>query len=558
MTPPATADDSARLTQALDDLFTPLHDGDGPGLVVGIALRGRVIYRRGLGLASVQHRVANQPATRMRIASISKHFTALAALLLAEDGLLDLDAPVSRYLPSLPELDGYPTLRDFMQHTSGYRCTLDMGTLSNGLAAQPPGWQLTAMTKQTSTNFAPGHGQMYANGTYAALSVIIERVSGMPFADFLRTRVFEPLGMTDTEAVQDDTRMVPGMASSHVPAPGGGWRRGPVDAELLGDGNLVSTVDDMLRWMAHLNGPKAIGSEAVWRQLLTPAKLANGSTSTYALGLKRHAYRGVDVIHHSGGLFGLNAQMVTVPNQGLDIIIMVNGAPVSAVETGWKVIDAVIGDAVLGDPPRQARSADFPHLLGVRYQGRAGLLVEFADVAGRLGLTLMNMDRSPLLTDTGDALRIGFEQIGLGPYVWAKPDLAPDADGNAPGLLRSEISGDVEFLERLPSSPPDIAQLAQALLGRYRCDDLDTDAEIVSLDSAVQLLLRGGYSATRALSLEPLSSIAFSAVEVDAPWDRYVLSIERPNVAAASFWIDTLRARRVQFRRVPDVSKESP
>ncbi|WP_375507497.1 histidine--tRNA ligase, partial [uncultured Caballeronia sp.] len=71
--------------------------------------------------------------------------------------------------------------------------------------------------------------------------------------------------------------------------------------------------------------------------------------------------------------------------------------------------------------------------------------------------------------------------IGLGPYVWAKTDLAPDADGNAPGLLRSQISGDVEFLERLPSAPPDIAQLAPALLGRYRCDDLDTDAEIIMM-----------------------------------------------------------------------------
>ena len=96
---------------ALDDLFASRNRGDAPGLVIGVALHGKPVYRRGFGLASVELGVANTPWTRMRIGSTSKHFTCLAIMLLAEDGLLDIDAGVGRYVPELSAGQGRPTLR---------------------------------------------------------------------------------------------------------------------------------------------------------------------------------------------------------------------------------------------------------------------------------------------------------------------------------------------------------------------------------------------------------------------------------------------------------------
>src|SRR5580698_9960137 len=114
------------VAERLDALFAPWNRTDEPGLVVAVAKDGAVIYRRGFGMASLETGAANTPATRMRIGSISKHFTCLLALLLAEDGKLDIDAPIRSYVPELSGPGGDPTLRQLMQHRGGSRCYLDL------------------------------------------------------------------------------------------------------------------------------------------------------------------------------------------------------------------------------------------------------------------------------------------------------------------------------------------------------------------------------------------------------------------------------------------------
>ncbi|WP_077032873.1 serine hydrolase [Pelomonas sp. KK5] len=534
------------LSAQLDGLFEPARRSDAPGLIVGVALNGRAVYRRAFGMASVQHGVANRPQTRIRIASISKHFTCLAALLLAEDGLLDLDAPVTRYLSGVRSRRGVPTLRQFMTHTSGYRCTLDMGTLANGTAVQPNEWQLAALLRQGEANFAPGEGQIYSNGTYHALSLVIEQVAGMPFERFLKTRIFEPLGMQDTDSIPNDALMVPGLASPHVPAPEGGWMRPPSDADLRGDGGMVSTVDDMLRWLAHLRGSdKRVGTAETWRQMLEPATLANGLQSTYALGLKRHAYRGHEIIHHSGGLFGLNGQMLTVPGLGLDLVVLVNGAPLSATNLGWRIVDAVLGDAPGSAPaPVLASIAGLEHLAGARYQAESGLLIGFDEVQGKLGVSLFHMPPIPLLFDQGDQLRAGFESIGLGPYVLARKDLAPE-NGQAPRALRIEVGGTVESMRRL-----DAAEVLDrsALVGRYWCEDLQASAEIHA-DAPDVLRMQGDYSAARGLAITALGGSTFGLEEQQSPGTRYPLTAQVERNQVTGFRIDTYRARRLWFVR---------
>ena len=123
--------------EAIDELFKPVNRSDAPGLVVGIAQCGKILYRRGFGLASVELGVANTPRTRMRIGSTSKHFTCVAALLLAEEGKLDIDAGVRRYLPELRDLQPEPTLRQLMTHTSGYRCTWTSDSSPTGWRSGP-------------------------------------------------------------------------------------------------------------------------------------------------------------------------------------------------------------------------------------------------------------------------------------------------------------------------------------------------------------------------------------------------------------------------------------
>jgi CubicO group peptidase (beta-lactamase class C family) len=543
------------IAASLDELLQPFNRGDAPGLVVGVAREGRVIYRKGFGLACVQQGLANTPRTRMRIGSTTKHFTCLAALLLAEEGKLDVDAPATEYLPALPPLRGVPTLRQFMTHTSGYRCSLDLASTANGAAIMPPGWMVAATLRQQDVNFGPGQGQMYCNGGYHLLSRVIEQVSGQPLGRFMKERIFEPLGMHDTELVPSDHVLVPGLATLHVPRPEGGWRRGAlISEEVLGEGGIVSTVDDMLRWLAHLREPGRVGTAATWRQMLQAPVLPDGKPSVYALGLYRHRYRGVDVIHHAGGVIGGNSQMLTVPAHALDIILMVNGALVSAIELTKQLVDRVLGEQLTEAALPLAGKDRYAHLLGARYHGRSGMLLSFGAVGDSLGLAFLNNPPLPVLRDTGDTLRAGFEDVALGPLVLPTADLAPGPDGGAPARLSFGETGHFEILERLPESPPPPALRKDDLVGRFASHDLGAEARIEWVDGKLLFRLKGEFGPWREFAVTPYSETAFGLQETGYPGGCLAMTAEQPQGTVESFRVESIRVRHLQFLRVRDAS----
>jgi len=531
---------------ALDGIFQAVNKSDAPGLVVGIARGGRPLYRRGFGLASIELGVANTAWTRMRIGSTSKHFTCLAALLLVEEGKLDINAGVRTYLPELPPLKGEPTLRQFMTHTSGYRCYLDAGFLSDGLAIKPKGIALGVQTRQSDVNFAPGEMMLYNNGGYHMLSLVIERVSGVPFERFLEERIFKPMAMFDTKSVPSDFEIHPNMATLHVAQPDGNWRRGifPTE-EVRGEGAMISTVDDMLRWLAHLRTPDTVGTDETWRQMTTPAILADGAVSTYALGLMVHDYRGVRVIHHAGGVIGGACQMITVPAHELDIIIMTNGAPVNPTELAYKVIDALLGDEVLGQREERASIDRFKSLLGKRYYSPStGFVCCFADAGGKFGLSILNGAPIPL-RDEGEALRIGFEDSAMGPFKFVTTDLADQPE--PPASIAMSESGCLRTLELLPDVLPPLA--GAALKGRYHSPDLGAEATITAEDDKLKLRIFGAF-AINELDIEPVTAEVFNVAHPSHPQLRMVLTANPQKEAIRGFRIDSGRTRNMRFHRV--------
>jgi D-aminopeptidase len=218
-------------------------------------------------------------------------------------------------------------------------------------------------------NFAPGAKTLYNNGGYHMLSHVIARVAGKPFEQVLAERIFAPLGMADTASVPSDLAILPGIATLHVLQPGGGWRRGLFPSEeVLGEGGIVSTVDDMLSWLAHLRGPHRVGSAASWAQMLAPARLDNGLLTTYALGLMVERYRGVEVIHHGGTVIGGHCQMLTTPAHGVDIVLISNGIKASLFDLANQVLEAVLGASAFAVPPdTPADTASHAPLVGAVY-----------------------------------------------------------------------------------------------------------------------------------------------------------------------------------------------
>jgi CubicO group peptidase (beta-lactamase class C family) len=544
-------DQATNIHSLLDPLFERYRRSDSPGMVVGIARHGRVVYRTAFGMASVQHAVTNTPNTRMRIGSTTKHFASLAALLLQERGKLDIDAPADRYIAELDRPNNrtdMPTLRQFMRHTSGRCCALELAVMANGDVMIPRGYLIGAMARQVGRCFPLGEGQLYNNGGYHLLSIAIERAAGVPFGTFLRDEIFLPLGMTDTECAPDFLTVLPGLASPHVPDPAGGWRLGTMPTEdLLGEGSIVSTVDDMLKWLAHMNGPKRVGSERSWEEMLAVRPLESGRKSSYTHGLFRHSYRGLEVIHHGGSFTGGNSQMLTVPGEGLDVVIMNNGALASTQQLARDVLDRLLADRFSSAADPIASAADYRHLIGTKYCSLdAGTTVAFEELPdGTLGTSLWYLPPMPVLRERPDGkVSARFEDIAAGPVEFDRNELAADADGAAPATLRMTDMGHPVTLTKLPATPPQASEFATTLVGRYWCADLAADAEIVYSGDTLLFRVRGEYSGWQEHPLRPLAS---SVLALDGGPG---INLSRGSDGKVDrFILDALRARRLEFVR---------
>ena len=472
-------------------------------------------------------------------------------MLLAEDGLVDIDAPVATHLDGLCEAVRQTTLRQFMTHTSGIRCTLELGTIANGFALQPRDWQTGAVRRQTSLQYEPGTGQLYCNGVFVMMSDLIEQVSGESYPAFMKRRIFEPLGMFDTDIVENDHAMIPGMASPHVPDDDQ-WQRPPVDADIRGDGGIVSTVDDMLRWLEHLRGQKRIGTEATWEEMLRPVTLQRGFTSTYAMGIKRHTFRGVEVLQHSGGLFGLNAQIITVPEHELDIAVAINGAPASATRTAFAVLEIWLDGALQEPAPHRPDAAGFTWLLGRTFAHPSGLLLTFDDMNGELALAQMHMQPAPILYEDETSIFALFEEIGFGPLVWKKADLA-DFNAGRQSKLKVEIAGETCWLEPLQRPECRSAEVFDNAVGRYASKALSATLDIAADSDGLKAIIRGDYSGARSFEVSALSDRHAGIASQDGA-ERYAIEFDfSPEREARGLWVDTHRARRVRFERMEDI-----
>ncbi len=532
---------SQSLDSQLDALFAPWSRTDEPGLVVGVVRDGELIYRRAFGMASLEHGVANTPATRMRIGSISKHFTCLLALLLAEEGRFDLDAPIRTYIPELAGPGGDPTPRQLLQHRGGSRCYLDLGFIGHGLGLPPIGSALKAQARQTGRNFAPGEAMIYNNGGYHLVSIALSRVGGAPFEDLAKARLFDPVGMPATASVPSDHDITPGVATFHLPRSGGRWRRGLVwTDEIRGEGAIVSTVDDMLRWMAHLRARDRFGSPASWAQLTERPRYADGGVGAYALGLLVGRYRGLDIVHHSGGVAGGTAQMLQLPNDGLDIFMMANGArDADLPRLSLRVVDIVLADRVGPETPKVAAD-DYRPWLGDWWSPATSMVYSLVDQQGSLALgTAMSLVALPL------------ERAADGRLIQPAGGLGEIEVAPGPGdALTIRFGAERETYRRLAPDAAGAAAFAAAAAGRYFSRDADATATIEAEGGALTIHTTDGLGEVRA-PLVPLSAgVAYSRPgSLLAPF-RTTISLEIEDGRAAGFRLCTPRTRNLAFRRV--------
>ena len=528
-----------------DKLLETLNVKDAPGYVIGIAKDNQTIYRRATGLSSIEFGVANTPETRMRIGSTTKQFTAVSIMLLAEEGKLDLDATVNTYLTDLTGPNGKPTLRQVIGHSSGVRDALESTAffLTEGLFPQIPAGLTHKWSSQfSSANFEPGERWIYSNYGYMLLSLVIEKVSGLSLAAFFKERLFMPLGMVDSELVPNDMDLSVGLATSHIKLPSGGYRRGIYPCEeLVGGGGIVSTIDDMLRWMAHLRKPDRVGSPASWAEMSKMPTFNNGLEHNYCFGLKRQLHRGVQIVHHAGSTIGSTCMMMTFPDHALDIIVMANRSDSDPAGITLKIAEALLGNA-MGPATVAAKSSGREALAGHYYSPASKLLFGIKVRDEKLAFSIVGTQEG-FLKDQQDGL--GSDSTS-GEFT-LRYEL-PKA-GARIEQIEFENCGITETLNHLADTPPLAQDLAADVMGHYVLDDFAQAVEIILDQDTLYIDLHSRYKPCR-MRLEAVSSdiFIFTGALGGAPFHGTVI-MEKTATAVGGFFLSTSRTRNLHFTR---------
>jgi CubicO group peptidase (beta-lactamase class C family) len=310
---------SAPSRDASVDALMKRYDGDGPGASLLVIRDGVPLVQRGYGFADLEHRVVASPQTDYRLASVSKQFTATAILLLAQDGKLSLDDRARRWLPSLPAAAGAITLRQLLSHQGGLIDYEDIMAADTRVPLRDKD-VLALLAKTDHLYFAPGTSYRYSNGGYAMLALIVERASGMPFQDFLRQRIFLPLGMTSTLAYVTEGPPVPHRAFGYS-AESGQWIRTDqsMTSSVLGDGGIYSSIDDLARWDAALYDNRLL-SDASRKAAFTPWTATDDPTVEYGYGWRITG----ETLWHSGETIGFRNVIVRYPKRHLTVVLLTN------------------------------------------------------------------------------------------------------------------------------------------------------------------------------------------------------------------------------------------
>lgn len=354
LAPPAEQSQDS-LAARLDVLFQAWDRPGSPGAVVAVIRDGQIIYSRGYGMANLEYDVPITPATIFHIASVSKHFTAFAVALLAEEGRLSLDDDVRKHLPELPDFGRKITVRHLIHHTSGLRDQWELLAMA--------GWRLDdvitqehilkMVRHQQELNFEPGEEYLYSNTGYTLLAAIVERVSGQPLREFTAERIFRPLGMTSTHFHDDHEMIVKGRAYSYAPRPGGGFRNSPLNYANAGATSLFTTVEDLAKWDRNFYEPR-VGTPALLERMLTRGVLNDGRQLDYAFALTHGEYRGLRTVGHSGADAGYRSYYVRFPEQRFAVVVLSNLSTFNPTRLALRVADLYLAGQFPGRPATQA------------------------------------------------------------------------------------------------------------------------------------------------------------------------------------------------------------
>ncbi|HKR22291.1 MAG TPA: serine hydrolase domain-containing protein, partial [Pyrinomonadaceae bacterium] len=315
-----------------------------PGCAAAVSLNGETVFEKAFGLADMEHNVPNTAQTIFESGSVAKQFTAAALVLLQQDGKLSIDDPVRKYIPELPDYGSPLTIRHMLNHTAGLRdwgSVMSLTGVGRGERIVSQDLALDVITHQRALDFKPGAEFSYSNSGYNLAAIIVERVSKQKFPAFVEERLFKPIGMKSSSWRDDYQRIVPGRAQAYSRGGNGPWRLNMPFMNVYGNGGMLTTVGDWMKWNAMLDS-QSLGAPLV-NALETQGVLNDGRKIAYALGLTVSKYKGLKDVSHGGATAGYQTFLARYPENKVSIGVMCNGTSPSAGQLAANITDEVFG-----------------------------------------------------------------------------------------------------------------------------------------------------------------------------------------------------------------------
>ena len=527
-----------------DSVFRRFDRTDSPGCAVGVYQDGALLYGRGYGMASLELGVPLTTRSVLDVGSISKQFTAMAILLLQQDGKLSLEDPLRKYFPEMPDYANKVTLRRALSQTSGLRDLWTMWGQTGRTFAGDTIDALRVITRSAETNYVPGERYLYTNSGWILAAQLVYRITGKTLAQFAEERIFAPLGMRDTRYFGDAMAVIPGLATAYAPQ-GGGYRvaRNSYDGAIVGAGGVHTTVEDFGRWLANYDAAR-VGSRDIIGVMTTATTLNDGTpaksggTMAYAVGLSVGTMRGLRVVAHGGSWAGYRGHFLRFPEQRFAVATFCNHSAAGPDSLAANVAGIYLGDrmqpdsaalwrAALALAPKAERSlATLQALSGVWRNVERGE-VRRTRMAGD-SLISMAAPRTQLVPIAGGAFRQGASTL-----------ISFENEAKGPARMLVSTSAETVVYTRADTAVLTPAKRAE-YVGQYRNDEIEsTQTWAIEKDTLVV------YANNRKLgTLEPTYADGFLR-------GTSVIDVQRdPRGRITGFTVQDGRVRNLRFTRV--------
>lgn len=458
----------------IDQIFEKWDHSDTPGAAVAVVKDGEIIVKKGYGLANMEYEIAVTPNTVFHIASVSKQFTAFAALLLEKDGRISMDDDIRKYIPEVPDFGKTITLRHLATHTSGLRDQWDLLALG--------GWRLDdvittehvlkLVSKQKDLNFDPGEEFIYCNTGFTLLAEVVARVSGKTFAEFCKERIFQPLQMDQTLFYDDHEKIVRNRAYSYYPDSLLGYKKSVLSYANTGATSLFTTVKDLSKWSLNFSNPK-VGDQSIIDKLNKLAILNNGKTFGGAMGQFVGKYKGIDEFSHGGADAGYRTYFVRYPDQNLSVIVLGNSADFISSNYAHQIADLFLEIPI--EKRKETSKSDLTKTeklnIGIlaKYLGdfelKSGTLLYFSENENQLFVKATGEETYPLTPISSTRFRLDGFEIEI--------EFLNESESLSQSVKVYTSENDIEEGKRIQPFDPSTVNLSD-FEGRFYSDELST------------------------------------------------------------------------------------